>query len=225
MDALRRVGLLAWKDVVVEARSKELLGAMFVFSLLVVVIFSFALDPSRSEVRPFFPGILWVAVFFAGVLGLNRSFSKEMEDRALWGMMLIPMDRSTVYYAKALSTLLLMLFTEAVVLPLFFVLLGQTLTGDVALFALAILLGSIGFTLSGTLLSALAASTRSGEILLPILLFPLLVPVVLGVVEITQGILLGLDPAGWLKWFQLLGAYDLLFLVVPLILFEQVIEL
>lgn len=225
MGSLKRAGLLAWKDVVVEARSKELLGAMFVFSLLVVVIFSFALDPSRSEIRPIFPGILWVAVFFAGVLGLNRSFSKEQEDKALWGMMMAPMDRSTVYYAKALSSLLLMLFTEAVVLPLFFVLLGQQLTGNVWLFAAAILLGSVGFVLSGTLLAALAASTRSGEILLPILLFPVLVPVVLGVVEITQGLLLGLDPAGWMRWFQLLGAYDLIFLVVPLVLFEQVIEL
>lgn len=225
MESLRRVVLLAWKDLVVEARSKELLGAMFVFALLVVVIFSFGLDPARSEVRPLFPGILWVAVFFAGVLGLNRSFSKELEDQALWGMMLVPMDRSTVFYAKALSNLLVLLFTEAIVLPLFFVLLGQTLPGNGLLFVAAILLGSIGFTLSGTLLGALAAGTRSGEMLLPVLLFPVLVPIVLGVVEITQGLLLELDPAGWLHWFRLLGAYDLLFLVLPLLLFEQVIEL
>gem|GEM_PF-4244366 len=149
MAALRRVVLLAWKDLVVEARSKELLGAMFVFALLVVVIFSFGLDPARSEVRPLFPGILWVAVFFAGVLGLNRSFTKELEDHALWGMMLVPMDRSTVFYAKALSNLLLLLFTEAIVLPLFFVLLGQTLPGGLHLFLAAILLGSVGFTLAG----------------------------------------------------------------------------
>ncbi|MFO7255352.1 heme exporter protein CcmB [Limnochorda sp.] len=225
MAALRRVVLLAWKDLVVEARSKELLGAMFVFALLVVVIFSFGLDPARSEVRPLFPGILWVAVFFAGVLGLNRSFTKELEDHALWGMMLVPMDRSTVFYAKALSNLLLLLFTEAIVLPLFFVLLGQTLPGGLHLFLAAILLGSVGFTLAGTLLGALAAGTRSGEMLLPVLLFPILVPVVLGVVQITQGLLLNLDPAGWRHWFQLLAAYDLIFLVLPLLLFEQVIEL
>lgn len=223
MTYLRKVLAVVGKDVRAEFRSKETLSTMLVFALLVVVIFSFAFDPTRETVRDVFPGILWVAFYFAGMLGLNRSFAIENRGDCLHGLMLCPSDRSVIFFGKVAGNLLFMLIMEAVSLPVFFVLFDYGLKGSLPLLLLTMLLGTFGFIAVGTFLAALAANTRACEILLPLILFPVAVPAVIAAVKATSGILAA-DPAQTWFWLRTLVVYDLVFLIVPFLLFDYVLE-
>ena len=224
MAYLRTVAIVLWKDARSEFRTREMLGSMLIFSLLVVVIFSFALDPTRKEMLRLFPGLLWVTFFFSGLLGLNRSFLKERHDESIQGLMLCPVDRSALFFGKFLGNLLFMGVVEAVTLPVFLVFFDFPYRGSVPGLALALILGTVGFSAVGTLLAAMSANTRSSEVLLPVLLFPVAVPVVIGSVQLTAALVAG-EPVGiGSTWVKLLAVYDLVFLVTPLLLFEYLLE-
>lgn len=222
MDFLSKAAAVAWKDVVIESRAREMLAAVLVFALLVLVVFSFAFNPVENDLEPVFGGILWVALFFAGTLGLHRSFASERANEALQGLSLIPGDRSAIYFGKFLGNWLFMTAFELILTPVFFALLDVPFRGS-ALFVAVLLLGTVGFVAVGTWLAALTLHSRAGEVLLPILLFPLLVPVVLGAVRATGGVLAG-EPAAAFFWMRLVAAYDLVFLALPLVLFEHLLE-
>lgn len=225
-EEVRRFGRKALaivaKDVVAELRTKEIFTAMFVFALLVIVIFNFAFELHRLEMELIAPGVLWVAFTFAGVLGLNRSFVLEKDRGCLEGLMLCPVDRSAIYVGKLLGNLIFMGVMEAIALPIFGVF------SNLSVFRLAlvpvIFLGTVGFAAVGTLFSAMAVNTRTREVMLPVLLFPILVPVIIAAVKATQQVLAGgylLDVANWLN---LLIAFDVIFLVVAFLTFEFVVE-
>lgn len=226
MGYLRQVLAIVEKDIRQEFRTKEMISTMVIFALLVVVIFGFAFTAGTTSetLNQVFPGILWVAFFFAGVLGLNRSFSGERRNDAIHGLMLCPMDRSAIYFGKVLGNLLFMLTMEIVSLPIFIALMDYRWSGKVGLLALTIFLATLGFILAGTLLAALASNTRSSEILLPIILFPIIAPVVIAAVKVTTAVMaLGFsDDIG--SGLRLLLIYDLVFLVAPFILFEYLLE-
>ncbi|MEW6663415.1 MAG: heme exporter protein CcmB [Bacillota bacterium] len=227
MGYWRKLGALVGKDIAVEFKTKEMLSSMFIFSFLVIVIFAFAFTPSRATTREVFPGILWIGFAFAGVLGLNRSFAGEKDNDCLLGLMLTPVDRTAIFLAKAASNLLFLVAVEAVSLPLFFVLFDYRLEGPLWLLLAVILLGTIGFIVIGTFLAALAANTRASEILLPLILFPVIMPVVIGAVKCTAIVLAGVPPelkGELVRWVQLLGVYNIIFLTVPLMLFDYVLE-
>lgn len=222
MEFLSRAAAIAWKDVLVEARARETLAAVLVFAFLVLVVFSFAFDPVEHDLAPLFGGIMWVAYFFAGTLALHRSFAAERANEALHGLLLLPGDRSAVYFGKFAGNLLFLTAFELVLTPAFFALLAVPARGGWVL-AAVLFLGTVGFTAVGTWLAALTVHSRAGEVLLPVLLFPLLVPVAIGAVRATAGALAG-QAGEALFWMRVLLAYDLVFLALPLWLFEHLVE-
>lgn len=224
MPFLAKVWAIAAKDLRAELRTKQMSSAMLIFAFLVIVIFAFAFDPTRQSLGFILPGIIWVAFFFAALLGLNRSFVAEKVDDCLHGLMLAPVDRSAIYFGKVLANLIFTLVVEAVSLPLFFVLFNYTLKGSWLLLLAVVFLATFGFIALGTFLSALSANTRTSEILLPVILFPLTVPVVIAAVQATRGILTGLDTQTFLPWLGVLGVYGVVFMVVPFLLFDYVLE-
>lgn len=224
MSFVDRVMAIVWKDLRAEFRTKEMLSAMLIFALLVIVIFSFAFDPTRQNMPKILPGIIWVAIFFAGLLGLNRSFVAERINGAINGLMLAPIDRSGIYFGKVIGNLVLTFIVELVSLPLFFLLFDFSMQGSWLLFATTVFLATFGFIAVGTFLAALSANTRSSEILLPVILFPVVVPVVIAAVESTRSIMGGAVAGDVLPWFGVLAVYDLVFLAVPFLLFDYVLE-
>lgn len=219
---LSAIGAVVWKDIVAEFRSRELLGAMLVFSLLVILIFNFALDLDIRGRETITSGVLWVTFAFAGTLGLNRSMAMEKDRNCLDGLLLAPVDRSALYFGKVIGNLIFMLIVEAIVLPIFSVLYNQNLFTPGLM--LAIFLGSIGYITVGTLLSAMAVQARTRDVLLPILLFPVTIPVLLAAVKASNGYLMHLEMTEIQPWLSLLIAYDLIFTAVAFMVFDYVVE-
>lgn len=222
MAFFRQVYAILAKELAVEWRTREAVSAMLVFGLLVLVIFNFAFDLTGIDVSVIGPGILWVAFCFSGILGLGRSFARERDKGSIDGMLLAPIDRGALFLGKAIANFLFILVMEAVTLPLFVILFNVPFEP----FPLVgyILLGTVGFAVIGTLLSAIAASTRMREVMLPVLLFPVLVPLLIASVKITQGALQKTPFSDYQGWFNLLLAYDLVFIVASFFVFEFVVE-
>ena len=210
------------KDLAAEFRSRELISAMLVFSMLVILIFNFALELDVKVRQSVTAGVLWTTFAFAGTLGLNRSMSVEKDRGCIDGLLLAPVDRSAIYFGKAISNLAFMLIVEAIVLPVY------SMLYNVNLFRLdllgVILLGSIGYTAVGTLLSAMAVQTRTRDVLLPILLFPIAVPVLLASVKASNGLLAGAEFAEVLTPLNILIVYDIVFIAVAFMVFDFVVE-
>lgn len=224
MTALGAVRHLIWKDVVLEWRSREILTAMIVFSMLVTVIFNFAFSPSAADAPRLLPGMLWVTVAFASTLGLSRSFVLERDHGAIEALRLFPFDPSLIYVGKLVSNLLYLLAAEALLLPALAAIAGIRLAGILAPLALIMLLGSIGLVAVGTIFSAMSVNTRIREVLLPVLMFPLAAPVLISAVRATLGILTGNALGDVLPGLRILLAFDAIFLVVGYVIFEFVLE-
>jgi heme exporter protein B len=219
---MRAVAAVVWKDVRAEFRSRELFSAMLVFSLLIILIFNFALELDIKTRQSVTAGVLWATFAFAGTLGLNRSMAIEKDRGCLDGLLLAPVDRSAIYFGKMISNLAFMLIVESIVLPIYSVLYNINLFQPGLL--VIILLGSIGYTAVGTLLAAMSVQTRTRDILLPILLFPVVIPVLLAAVKASSGFLDGSDLADILLPINLLIAYDIIFIAVALMVFDSVVE-
>jgi heme exporter protein B len=219
---LKAVATVVWKDIRAEFRSRELFSAMLVFSLLIILIFNFALELDVKTRQSVTAGVLWSTFAFAGTLGLNRSMAIEKDRGCLDGLLLAPVDRSAIYFGKVISNLAFMLIVELIVLPIYSLLYSVNLFQPGLL--LVILLGSIGYVGVGTLLSAMSVQTRTRDILLPILLFPVVIPVLLAAVKASGGFLSGADWEEILLPLNLLIAYDLIFIAVAFMVFDYVVE-
>jgi heme exporter protein B len=217
---------LAWKDLLMEFRTKQMLNSMVIFSLLVIVIFNYSFSNIlfNIKVEDIAPGILWIAFTFAGMLGLSRSFSSEMEEGCLDGLKLCPVDPSTIYLGKVVSNLVIMFLIEAIIVPLFIVLFNFSDVKGLAGLVVIILLGTIGFILVGTLFSALTVNMRTREILLPVILFPIIIPLIMSSVMATQKVLSTGDLFAAIDEIRLLVVYDLVFFIAAQLVFEYVIE-
>jgi heme exporter protein B len=216
------ISAVVWKDLRAEFRSWELISAMLVFSLLVILIFNFALELDIKTRQSVTAGVLWATFAFAGTLGLNRSMAIEKDRGCLDGLLLAPVDRSAIYFGKFFSNLAFMLIVEAIVLPLYSVLYNTNLFQPGLI--LVILLGSIGYTAVGTLLAAMSVQTRTRDILLPILLFPVVFAVLLAAVKASGGFLDDSTFADVSFPINLLIAYDIIFVAVSLMLFDTIVE-
>jgi len=219
---IKAVSAVVWKDLQAEFRSRELFSAMLVFSLLIILIFNFALELDIKTRQSVTSGVLWATFAFAGTLGLNRSMAIEKDRGCLDGLLLAPVDRSAIYFGKVISNLAFMLIVEAIVLPVYSVLYNINLFQPGLL--LVILLGSIGYVGVGTLLAAMSVQTRTRDILLPILLFPVVIPVLLAAVKASSGYLEGLEFSEILGPLSLLIAYDVIFISVAFMVFDSVVE-
>ncbi|MGC8786566.1 MAG: heme exporter protein CcmB [Anaerolineae bacterium] len=222
MNRWRGITAILRKDIVTELRSKETLSSLSAFALMVIVIFNFAFELRVDNVRQIAPGVLWVALTFAGVLAFNRSFLLEREEGCIDGLMLTPMDRSVIYVGKLLANILFMLLAEALILPVFAALFDVSML-NIALW-LILLLGTIGFAAAGTLFAAMAVNIRAREVMLPILLFPIAVPVFIAATKSTAQILDGQPISEIYIWLRLLLAFDVIFIVIALLSFEYVLE-
>jgi heme exporter protein B len=210
------------KDLAAEWRSRELFTAMLIFALLVILIFNFALELDARARASVTSGVLWVTFAFAGTLGLNRSMATEKDRGCLDGLLLAPVDRAAIYFGKAIGNLIFMLIVELIVLPIYSVLYNTNLFRPGLL--LVVLLGSVGYVAVGTLLSTMAVQTRTRDILLPILLFPLVVPVLIAAVKASGGFLAELPFSEIRHWINLLVVYDVIFIAIAFMFFDYVVE-
>jgi heme exporter protein B len=214
---------ILWKDLLIEWRSRDRVLAMILFSLLVVVIFHFALPGGASaQTRANAPGLLWVAYVFASLFGLGRAFSLELENDAFSGLALAPADRGWVFLGKAAANLVILGVVQAVTALAFALVFGLDLAKIAAPLAAIVLLGSLGLCSIGTLFAAVAVRTRFREVMLPLLLLPLLIPLLSGAVRATSQLL----ATGTLPWepVQLLLVTDATYLIISFVAFDYVID-
>jgi heme exporter protein B len=221
MNYLRKIWAIVWKDLLTELRTREMISSTLVLALLVLFIFNFAFELRVEQVMDVAPGVLWVAFTFAGMLGLNRAFVAEKDRGCLDGLLLSPVDRSAIYFGKMLGNTLFMLIVEAITLPVFIVLFNLPLP---PLLPAIVLLGTIGFAGVGTLFSAMTVHTRAREVLLPVLLFPVVIPVIIAAVKLTAGLLDGVPLSEMAHWLRLLVAFDTIFLAMAYMTFDYVVE-
>ena len=219
---LQPVLVMLWKDILLEVRSRDLIISVLIFGLLVVVIFNFALHASPQQVSGLAPGVLWVTYAFAGTLAMNRVFMRDLEQGGLEGLLLTPVSRDAIFMGKALATFLFMLLVEAILLPVFAAFLGFSALSMVL--AATIILATLGFAVVGTLFSAIAVQTRSRELLLPVLFFPVILPVIIGAVQLTTMAIEGKPEVELSPWLPLLCIFDALFLVICPWVFSAVME-
>lgn len=222
---MRKIWLIVQKDLIAELRSKEIFSSMFIFSVVVLIVFNFSFEIGyEKKIADLASGILWVAFLFAGVLGLNRSFLLEKEKDCLQGLMLCPVDRGVIYLGKVIGNLLFIFMVILITLPIFSIFFNLSILPYLSGLSLIILLGTVGFISVGTILSAMSVNTKMREVLLPILLFPVIVPVLIACVKSTTKILDGRPLSEISGWLKLLLAFDIIYLVVSYLTFEYVIE-
>ncbi|MBI4267035.1 MAG: heme exporter protein CcmB [Chloroflexi bacterium] len=222
MRLLGKVIAITWKDVLAEMRTREIISSVLVFTLLVIVIFNFAFGADPATLAAVAPGILWAAFAFAGVLALNRTFVPEKEQGCLEGLMMCPVSREVIYIGKMLGSLLFLLIIEGVALPVFAFLFNLPVL-SLQLIAVTFL-ATLGFVAVGTLFSALAINTRAREMVLPILFLPIVVPVIISAVKASGMALAGESWGNLASWLQIIGAFDVIFLVVSFMVFSYIIE-
>ncbi|MCH7642741.1 MAG: heme exporter protein CcmB [Chloroflexi bacterium] len=220
--ALATIWALARKDLLLEMRSREIVLAIVVFALLVITIFTFAIDLTPSRSRDVGPGVLWAAVAFAGVLGINRSFAMEAEGNTLDGLMLTPVSRELIFFGKSLGNFIFIAVAQVVIFPVFEALFNISVL-RIETFVIA-LLASIGFAAVGTAFAAVSVRVRSREIMLPLLFLPTVIPLIMAAVESTSVVVNGGSWSGFSAWLQLAIAFDVIFVIASAVLFQFVLE-
>jgi heme exporter protein B len=224
MTFLRAIRWIAWKDLVSEMRGRENISSMFFFALIVILIFSFSFSMDQPAARQFVAGVIWVAFAFTGIIGLGKSFSTELQNDCLENLQMSPVSKGAVYLGKLTANLLFMLIVEVFLFPMFVIFFNIDVVETFPVLLLIFLLGTLGLAAVGTLFSALTVQIRAREVMFPILLLPLAVPVMIGAVEATRSAL-NRDPwAFYGYWVQLLVVYDIVFTIVSFWAFEWVLE-
>ncbi len=219
MSVVREVALLLWKDVVVELRAKELLFGTVFFGAILVLIFAFAFYGGERPPVDVMSGVLWVAIALSGTLAIGRAFEREREGNTLRALLLAPISRSSLYLSKLIAIALLMAIVELVVAVLLSFMLHASLIEHVLSLAALLLLGTVGFGAVASLFGAALGRARSRDVLLPLLVYPLSVPVLIAGTRATTALLLGEDASFWLKF---LLVYDAIFISIGVWVFEPV---
>jgi heme exporter protein B len=212
------------KDLLIELRTKDSLNSMLFFGVVVLVVFNFALESLRDSVHSAVPGVLWVAFTFSGTLGLNRMFATEKENSCLQGLLMIPVDRGAIYLGKMLAATVFMLVTEFIIFVFSMVFFNLTVWNEIPYLVLVFLIGTLGFTSVGTILSAIAVNTKLREVLLPLILFPVILPILVNAVEATN-IILNTSDYGALKLpLTVMSVFTIVFGTIAYLLFEHILE-
>jgi heme exporter protein B len=210
------------KDLRLEWRSKDAINAMLFFALLVVVIFSFAFDPTAEESRNIAGGLIWVAFLFAAIVALNQTWTRELRNQVLDAYRISPAPANALFLGKAVGNMIFIGVVEALLLPLFVVFYNLRSVGPAWQLIPVFLLGTWALVVNGTFFAAISLRTRSREVMLPLLLLPISIPAVLAMVEGTTVILTG--DGSPRMWLNLLLVYDLVFTTVCLLLFETILH-
>jgi len=213
-----------WKDAVTERRAKATLNALLFFSLLLLFVFQFTLGGDRERLVAALPGLLWLSFVLTGLVGLGRAFLVERENDCWDGLLMTAGDKSAIYLGKVAGNVILMLLVEIILLVLFAVFFNVDIGQALPPLALILPLGTVGFAAVGTLFAAMTAHVRAREILFPVLLLPVQIPVLLGAVKATEAALAGEGLGGVTHWLQLLGAADVVYVVAGLLTFDALLE-
>lgn len=223
MTTPRAAAILLAKELRLELRTRELLSATIVFALLVVVLFSFAFDPTAAESRRYGPGLLWIAFLFAGSLLLNPSFAREQSNDTLDALRLAPISNFALLLGKMLANFIFMSIAEVILVPIFAVLYNISLSGIISRLAVILILGTLGMVITGTVFSAISAHARMRELLLPLLLLPILAPLLIASVEATSS-LFSLEPSFDRTWAAFLAGFDIVFFTASWLLCDYLVE-
>lgn len=224
MTYARRAFIVLWKDVLTERRSKATLNALLFFSLLLLFVFQFTLGADHERLVSALPGLLWLGFVLSGLVGLGRTFLAERENDCWDGLLLAPGDKSAIYLGKVVGNLTLMLIVEAILVALFALFFNVDVGPALPGLSLVLLLGTVGFAAVGTLFAAMTAHVRARELLFPVLLLPVEIPVLLASVKATEAVLAGEPLAGVAHWLKLLVAADVVYLVAGLLTFDALLE-
>ena len=224
MQNLRIIWTIFVKDLRLEWRHRETLASMCVFGLLVVFLFNFAFESAREVTLRLLPGLLWIAIAFAGILGFNRSFAAERENASLEGLTLAPIDPGAIYVGKMLANFLFLAIAEVVIVFAASLWYNFSFIPILRRFVLVAFLGTLGYVAVGTIFGAVSANTRMREVMLPVLQFPVAVPVFIAAIEATTGALRGEPISVYASWINLLAGFCVIFLVLSYLLFEYVLE-
>jgi heme exporter protein B len=221
---LATIRAVAWKDLIVERRSKANFNSVVFLAGVILLLFGFALGPDTAALRDAAAGVIWLTVLFSGVLSFNRSYEQELEDSALEALLLYPVDRRGVYLGKLVANVAFLLALEAVLLFAAAILYGLPLLEVLPELCVVLFLGTLGFAALGTFYGAMTSRLRAREFLMPLLLFPMLVPLLVAAVGATGALLAG-DPFGNAgAWMRALVAFDIIFVAAATLAFDYVIE-
>ena len=213
------------KDLRAEFRTKEVFNSSVVFALLVIVIFSLALEPGKQEATELSGGLLWIAFTFSAVLGLSRTFAREVPNDCMLGLRLAPISPAAVYTGKLLGNIIFLGLIEFMLLPLFGIFYNLGLWEERGWLVLIVLLGSWGLAAVGTSFAAIATSVRMRELMLPVLLFPVEIPLLISLVQATTDVVRGGESIGDLGiWLKMAVGFDVVFTILSLYLFEYILE-
>jgi heme exporter protein B len=221
---LGKVWAVFRKDLLIELRTKDSLNAMLFFGIVVLVIFNFALESVRDSIRAAVPGVLWVSFVFSGTLGLNRMFASEKENSCLQGLLMVPMDRGIIYLGKTMAAAVFMLIAEAVIFVCSLIFFNLTVWSEIPWLVLVFFVGTLGFTAVGTILSAISVNTRMREVLLPLILFPVVLPILVNAVEATNIILNTVDYRALKLPLTIMSTFTIVFGMLSYLLFDFVLE-
>lgn len=215
--------LLCYKDILLELRSREVTMSSVIFAMLVLLVFNFSMDVTPQTVERASPSIMWITFIFTGVLAMSRAFVHEKDKGTLEGLLLCPISRDSLFFGKMLSIFLFMVTVQLVVLPVFSILFNfSVFSFDLII---VILLANLGFALVGTLFAAMAVNTRSRETILPILFFPVVIPIIIGAVEASKDIIWGRNDVSFAgNWILFIAVFDAIFIVTCPWLFTFIME-
>ena len=224
MTSCKIIRWIVWRDVVTELRSRETIASMVFFALIVILIFSFSFSMDQEAAREVIAGIMWVAFSFTGIIGFGKSFSTELQNDCLDALHMIPGPKGAIYLAKVAANFAFMFVVEILLFPMFVIFFNLDVVEEISFLLVIFFLATMGFAAVGTLFSALTVQIRAREVMLPILLLPLVVPVMIAAVEATKAALNG-DPLSlYGRWLELLVVFDTVFLVVSYWMFEFVMD-
>jgi len=224
MSLLSETFLLLRKDLLLELRRRDSLLTMFFFGTLLLFVFHFSFDLPPDKVAEMTPGLLWLAFLFTGTLGLAQLFNAERENHCLDALLLSPLDRGALFLAKTSFNLILMVLVEIVVIPLFWILFNLNSWNLLPQLFLVTFLGTVGFCVLGTIMAAITLKARARELLLPLILFPLMIPIILATIRCMENVLRTGELSDALPWLRLLLGFDVIFLTLGVLIFDWVIE-
>ena len=223
-ELVRHTWAVASKDLVIEFRSRTAIVSAAMFVILVLLVFTFARDPTAVATIDLVPSVLWVTLTFAAVLALNRAFQLELENQALDGLLLAPIGRGSIYLGKLIANLLFVGTVEVIGVPLLALFFNVTIWPYAAPLALVIALATIGFVSVGTLFSAMTVRTRVSELLLAVLVLPFMIPPLMWAARATGPLLAGRPLSDFVGWLKMLAAYDIVFVGLALLLFPATVN-
>lgn len=224
MSFFKTIRWVVWKDLISEWRTRETMSSMLFFALIVILVFSFSFSMDQDAARQLIAGIIWVAFTFTGIIGLGKSFTSELQNDCLESLQMCPAPKGAIYLGKVAANFLFMLSVEILLFPLFVLFFNLDVIEAVGTLLIIFFLATLGLSSVGTLFSALTVQIRAREVMLPVLLLPLAVPVMIAAVEATRGAISGDPFSFYSQWIQLLIIFDIIFTVVSFWLFEFILD-